>query len=343
MKIRYFCYRLSGTGPRTRAADIINGVAQETDHEVAVMTNEPNVIRASADVHEISLRNPMHLLSTARQVLADADVVHVPINVYQVFFVRLLYGGPLVAGVGPGIQSSLFHRLLGRLLGIDVKVKVHKEDNRWDAVGYDTAICTATIDRNQFYPYEDNRIRELRAERGIADNTNVILYVGRLNEEYGARLFSKLASLNQDDDRLFVAIGDGPLADEFHKHENILYEGFVQNQEMPNYYNIADITVIPRKDDNTSNVGLESISCGTPAITTAEGTIETLFKDRGTYVWADRTAEDILATIENLLADSNRYETQRDRGLQTINEMELTLDTAIETHQRVYQQVVKGS
>jgi len=343
MKIGYFCYRLSGTGPRTRAADIISAVARESDHEVVVLTNEPGKVRGPADVRTVSLASPLALLREARRAFADADVVHVPINTYQVLFVRLVYWGPLVAGVGPGIQSSYFHRVLGRLLGIDKKMKVHEGDRRWDRFGYDTEICTATIDRDVFYPYSAERIVDLRAERGVDDDQTVVLYVGTLSEEQGAHIVDEMARLTRDDDSIrYVVVGDGPLADRFEGRDDLTFEGFVDNKAMPDYYNLADVTVAPRRDDNTSNVGLESIACGTPMVSTAGGDIRELFAERGTYVWADRTPEAVLAAVRELASDPDYYDAQVQRGVETMDEMALTIESALETHLAVYEELTSG-
>jgi glycosyltransferase involved in cell wall biosynthesis len=259
-------------------------------------------------------------------------------------FVRTLYHGPLVGGVGPGIQSSLLHRYLGRLLGIDKKIKVHQGDRRWEAVGYDTEICTATINTNQFYRYDDDRKREIRDKYGFSESQTVVLYVGKLTEYKGAHIVDEMARLARGDDSLhFLVVGVGPMEDRFHDRENIEYEGFVENDSMPDRYNLADVTVAPREDDNTSNVGLESIACGTPVITTATGDIEDLFRDSGTYVWADRSPEAVLETVNELVLDSTRYENQVKRGLNTIEERELTLDSALKTHLEVYRDLATAS
>jgi glycosyltransferase involved in cell wall biosynthesis len=343
MKIGYFCYYLSGTGPRTRAADIIEAVSKKSDHNVVVLTQQPDKVRGSAVVHPVAIDSPVHLLRTARRAFADADIVHTPINVYQALFVRLVYSGPLVGGVGPGIQISTFHRYLGRLIGIDKKIKVHKTDTKWEDAGYDTAICTATIDRDVFYPYEEDRVDRLRAEHGIKDET-VILYVGVLSEEQGAHLVDKMAHQTRDDDSIkFIVIGDGPLTNSFRNRDDLVYEGFLDNKLLPDYYNLADVTVAPRENDNTSNVGLESIACGTPMITTAEGTIVELFKDRKTYIWADRTPEAVLEAVQDLMSDPEFYQAQVERGFETMNELDLTLDAALKTHLGVYNELAKRS
>lgn len=340
MKIGYFCYRLSGTGPRTRAADIINGVANSADHEITVLTNEPDIITSAVDIEEVSLSNPIQTLLTTRRAFRDADVVQVPINIYQVLFVRLVYFGPLVAGVGPGIQNSLFHRILGRFLGIDVKIQKEESETQWEGLGYDTASVTATIDRSNFYQYDEERIQKLRNERGIDEDQTVVLYVGELTEGQGAALVDEMARMRKDDDSIrFIVAGAGPLEDTFRDRTNLSFEGFVDNKAMPDLYNIADVTAATRKYDVTSNVGLESIACGTPVITTASGKIERIFKTRGTYVWADRTPDAVLDTITELVSDPEYYSAQVDRGFLAFDEMDLTLDKAVETHLAVYERL----
>jgi glycosyltransferase involved in cell wall biosynthesis len=341
MKIGYFCYRLSGTGPRTRAADIINTVAEQSDHEVVVLTNQPTEVRGPAEVHTVSLASPIALFRTARKAFADADVVHVPINTYQVLFVRTVFWGPLVGGVGPGLQPSLLHRILGRALGIDKKIKVHEGDQRWDALGYDTVVCTATIDRDYFYPYDEGRIAELRAEQGISDEGTVILHAGKLTEEQGAGIVDKMARLTEDEPEIqYIVVGDGPLAGRFENRENVSYEGFVDNKKIPDYLNVADVVVAPRRHDNTSNIGLEAIACGTPMISTAGGDIVDLFKNRGTYVWADeRTPEAVLDAVKELVSDPEYYQAQVKRGFETLDEMALTIDSALEIHLDVYEEL----
>ncbi|MDQ2056438.1 glycosyltransferase [Halobellus sp. H-GB7] len=342
MKIGYFCYNLSGTGPRTRAKDVINGIAENTDIEVVVLTNEPRLVSDRAEAIEISLRNIIRAAWLTRRMFSDVDVVQVPINIYQVLFVRFFYSGPLVAGVGPGIQPTHRHRLLGRLLGIDKKITVHDKVTIWGESGYSTEPVTATINRNVFYPFDSEERKRTRHELGLNDDADVILYVGELNKEYGAEIIGEMAKLASEDDTLkFIVVGDGKLRENFEDRDDLRYEGFVDNNQLPIYYNAADITVGPRKTDVTSNVGLESIACGTPFITTADGYIKEFFEDRKTYVWAERTPEKVLNTAKSLLENDKEYKRQVERGLNTFDDMSLTLESAIDTHIKVYDELTQ--
>lgn len=336
MRIGFFCYNLSGTGPRTRAKDIINGLSERSDHDIYVLTHEPDRVSNEATVKQISLSNPIHLIWSSRMVFDDCHIVQVPINIWQVAFVRMLYSGPLVAGVGPGIQPETYSRKLAKLLDVDVKID-NREGSAWAKDGFETSICTATINQEVFSPCVDEKSTMIRNEFGLDEQSDIVLYIGDLSEQYGAKIISEMA--RRDDQLTYLVIGDGDLQDKFQNRSDLEYIGYVSNEELPKYYNIADITVGPRKMDVTSNVGLESISCGTPFITTAEGPIQEFAVEPGAYVYSERNAEAVLETINELLNDEELYNKQVQRGLEFIENNPLTLDSAIETHLEVYEEL----
>lgn len=215
---------------------------------------------------------------------------------------------------------------------------VHEESSRWSSSGFDTKQVTATIDRDVFHPYNDKKRDKIREELNIPDNVVTILYVGELNKRYGANILKQMAKQNEEHEELmFIVIGEGQMENQFKEKGYLRYEGFVRNEELPDYYNIADITVGPRKTDVTSNVGLESISCGTPFITTADGLIREIFEDNGAYIWADRNPKSVLNAARELIDDCERYKEQVDIGLKTFNHMSLTIDSAIDTHVEAYE------
>jgi glycosyltransferase involved in cell wall biosynthesis len=343
MQIGYFCYNLSGTGPRVRAQNIINGFATQTNHEVVVLTSEPNLVESGAsNAVPISIRNPISVLRKIRRYLADCDVVHVPINLYQVCFVRTRYHGPLVAGIGPGLQSERRHKFLARVAGIDARIRTHRHQFELPIDGF-TARCTATINTDIFRPYSAEERMDAREELAISDVEAVLLYVGYLSREQGARLIDQMAETQLRADTTMLVVGSGPLADRMRDNNSIRFDGFVENKKLPMYYNIADFTIGPRRNDVTSNVGLESIACGTPFISTADGPIRSLFlHENNIYVWADRTPQDVWQTAQSLLNNQEAYEQQVQRGLNAIVERPVTLNNAIELIEEVYLTLVSN-
>lgn len=98
MKLGFFAYSLSGAGPRTRARTLIEALANRTDHKLVVVTgpdedyNHPRVERRRIDAVPTGL---VAGISTVRRAFTDVDVVHVPVNIYQVMYVRAVYHAPL--------------------------------------------------------------------------------------------------------------------------------------------------------------------------------------------------------------------------------------------------------
>jgi glycosyltransferase involved in cell wall biosynthesis len=337
MKIGFLCYNLSGTGPRTRAKDLINGLADETEHNVVVLTNEPSNVSNNADKIKIGIQRPLSLIQSTKKEFKSVDVVHVPINIWQVAFVRSLYHGSLVAGVGPGIQTETWARYLGRVLRIDRKIET-QANSGWEKSGYETAVCTATIDRKLFHKYDQSKIKKIREEMELNENNDIVLYVGKLSEVYGANIISDMADIDQN--RTYLVIGDGPLRDQFENHEHVNYLGYIPNDELPKYYNIADVTVGPRNMDGTSNVGLESIACGTPYITTAVGKIiEEFAVEPGAYLQTKHKPDSIIKYIDELIDNNKKYHQQVKQGLEFIEDNPLTRESAIETHLKVYEEL----
>lgn len=343
MRIGYFCYNLSGNGPRVRAQEVINAIAEDTDHKTVVLTSEPEkVVKAADETVRISVKNPADVLLKIRRFFRDCDVVHVPINVYQVCFVRLGYYGPLVAGIGPGLQLQWHHVRLGKLARIDAKISTHEHQRGLAKSDVENFICMAAIDTEIFHSYPDREKKRMRNLMDIPEKDDVLLYVGSVTEEQGAALVDEMSREHATEDTTTVVVGDGDLRERVESNENIRYEGFVANEKLPDYYNIADITLGPRKMDSTSNVGLESIACGTPFISTAEGAIKKLFVFKeNIYVWAERTPEDVWETAQRLLQDEERYQEQVEKGLTAIKEKPVTLNNAIKTHLDAYESVTE--
>lgn len=345
MKIGFFSYSLSGIGPRTRARTLIDSLADRNDHDIVLVTGEDeSFTHPNVEIYRISIE-PTRLppaLRTTRDAFEDVDLVHVPVNLYQALFLRTMYRGPLV--VGAGVQHTFPYRQFAKILGIDQIVETHEYVSYlWERTGFDSTHIYPSIDSTVFTKYTNDRIESLRINLDIPDDDDVVLFVGKLNEFKGAHIVSELAVQLPEDVTLVVA-GDGPLKSTIAGRDDITYLGFVENEDLAKYYNVADVTVVPSEAESFSLVSLESISCGTPVVTTAQrGTMVRLFKDRKTYVWADeRTVDSVREAVMELLTDDNQYEAQIERGLETIDEMGLTIQDTVRKYEDVYQSVAEN-
>ncbi len=128
-----------------------------------------------------------------------------------------------------------------------------------------------------FFIVESNKYRdrknELKKELGIKSQY-IVLYVGRLTEEKG--LFTLLRAFKEIessyDNVTLLIIGEGKLRDDLEKFTrkkdiyNVRFEGFVENKELPSYYAIADIFVLPSRNEPWGVVTTEAMACALPLI-----------------------------------------------------------------------------
>jgi glycosyltransferase involved in cell wall biosynthesis len=128
-----------------------------------------------------------------------------------------------------------------------------------------------------FFTVESNKYRdkknELKKELGIKSKC-IVLYVGRLTEE--KNLFTLLRAFkeikNGYDNVTLLIIGEGELRNDLESFtlkkeiDNVRFEGFIENKELPRYYAIADVFVLPSRDETWGVVVTEAMACALPLI-----------------------------------------------------------------------------
>jgi D-inositol-3-phosphate glycosyltransferase len=125
-----------------------------------------------------------------------------------------------------------------------------------------------------------------RRRLGLDPAGDVILYVGRFDPLKGIdRLFSAMTHLRHRKNLTLVVVGgDGDQSPEFQRlrritsdlkiNETVNFVGRVQQERLPPYYCAADILVVPSYYESFGLVGLESLACGTPVVSTKVGVLE---------------------------------------------------------------------
>lgn len=101
-----------------------------------------------------------------------------------------------------------------------------------------------------------------------------LLFIGWFdNNHKGYELF--LRALSRVDNQVLARIfGRGDprreLIEELGLGERVTIEGFIPRKELPEVYNVSDLTVVPYTDEMGPNAQIESLACGTPVVTTDE-------------------------------------------------------------------------
>ncbi|WP_348611345.1 glycosyltransferase family 4 protein [Halobaculum rarum] len=174
---------------------------------------------------------------------------------------RIYRGADSIAVYGPHIKDYITD------LGIDPD-KIH--------------IAWNTTDIDYFATATDVDTESLRDELGIPTDAQVILYVGRHVKEKGLNYLIEAYreySDNTDATPYLLLVGDGDLKEEYMDQaadlDTVLFPGYVDNEELPRYYRLSDVFVLPsiQTEEFREPWGLvvsEAMASGTPVIATSQ-------------------------------------------------------------------------
>jgi len=145
------------------------------------------------------------------------------------------------------------------------------------------------VDTEMFTPMSNGEIGRLRKELlKIGHNTKVVLFVGRLHPEKD--IVTLLSALKKTVEIcrnvILILVGTGPeerkcreLVEKLDLADKVIFFGYVPHDQVPAYYNIADVYVLTSIWEEWSNTIMEAMACGTPVIATDVGGNPYLVKD----------------------------------------------------------------
>lgn len=156
------------------------------------------------------------------------------------------------------------------------------------------------IDLTIFYP-----------TKKFTDRSNLIGYIGRLNEEKGILNFIKAIPeiLKEQSDLEFLIIGDGPLRDEIKTYisrnnlnEKVKIVGWISHDKLPIYMNELKLAVLPSYTEGLPNIMLEMLACGTPVLATPVGAIPDIIIDgKSGFIMENNSVECLTENIIRVL------------------------------------------
>jgi glycosyltransferase involved in cell wall biosynthesis len=177
------------------------------------------------------------------------------------------------------------------------------------------------VDLNRFRPPEDKPA--LRRRLAIPESSFIFFTVRNLEPRMGLEnlilAFKKVVKKRKD--ILLTIGGEGPLAQglrdlarEAGVRDYIRFTGYIPEEELPSYYQMADLFILPTRElEGFGLVTVEALASGLPVLGTPVGGTKEILSHMGPeFLFADSTPESIasliLETIKTWASDSGVYD-----------------------------------
>ena len=165
--------------------------------------------------------------------------------------------------------------------------------------------------------------KKLREHYGIDDDQLIIIYTGRIMEIKGVEelicAYKKIDKKNKS--CLLICGGDIDNRNKgsrylehvkkLSKGSNIVFTGYIPNEDLYKYYNLADIAVFPSTgEEGLGNVVVEAMACKLPTIISNSGGMPELVNNNTSLIvkLGDSFVDDLSKAIDRLLLDKDLRE-----------------------------------
>jgi len=243
--------------------------------------------------------------------------------------------------VAPGLRGLLFK--LNSFLFIPLVVKLadkilvssqdyleHSDLSKYWRRNRDKFVISPFgVDQRRFFP--QGKRKELMDKYGLKKEHKIMLSVGVLDKAHYFKgtglLIRALAGLkDRMPDLMLLLVGDGDLrsdyenlADDLGIKDRVVFCGRVGDEELPDYYNLADVFVFPSsgRSEAFGLVSLEAMACAKPIIVSDLPGVRTLTGNNGLKVKVNDIS-DLRDKIVSIFVDPERMETMGDDGLRKV-------------------------
>ena len=286
----------------------------------------------------------LHMLAFVRPWLARCPVV---ITIYDLSFARMPERFPPFQRLYLRAMTRYSARRAAKLIAISQSTK--DDITQFCGVSPERVVVTYCGVDEPFKPYPRAAVEAFRASKGLP--ARFILYLGTLeprkNVSQLVRAFAALPRNGSTAPRLVIAGAKGWGYDEVFAtvescgvQNEVTFAGYVPPDELPLWYNAADLFVYPSWFEGFGLPVLEAMACGTPAITSNVSSLPEVAGDAALIVAPD-DARALSALIAQALNDHGLRAQMRERGLQRA--AQFTWQRAAQQTAQVYADILGSS
>ena len=199
------------------------------------------------------------------------------------------------------------------------------------------------VDTSNFYPTP----KDLAAKKlNKNPNKRYVLFVGRLTYEKGVQHLTNIMPelLRDFINTELIVIGDGTYKTELEKlaerrniENYVSFIGFVPNDKLKWYYNLADIHVLPSYSESFGAVLIEALACNTPSIGTNVGGIPEVLTNGVGILVSPKNEKELLNAIKTVFNGKFNI----DQGKRKEKLQEYSLDNIGKRLKEIYIEILK--
>jgi len=169
------------------------------------------------------------------------------------------------------------------------------------------------VNLSKFKPMDKAAMRQ---KLGLGENP-IILFVGRIERLKGLeRVIVTMPYLSAFKPKLVIVGEDGArrgevdnlklLAIQKEVYDSVVFKGLVPHEQLGEYYNAADVCVLPSYYESFGLVPLEALACGTPVVATDVGNLKNIIRNGETgYVLTDPRPRNMADKVSQVLRKSD--------------------------------------
>lgn len=208
-----------------------------------------------------------------------------------------------------------------------------------------TGIDTKAFNKENF---TDEQRNSLKLKLNIKKDDKVILFLGRMGEEKSIDVILKSIAplLEKSDNIKFLLVGDGPskepleqLTKDLSLENKVIFTGKVPWNEVPKYYNIADVFVNASLTETQGLTFLEAMAAGVPVIARYAPNLTEFIKTNQNGILI-RNPNDFPKIINSLLNNKEFYEKISNESIKTANDY--SVEKFGDNLENLYKEVIKS-
>ncbi len=205
-------------------------------------------------------------------------------------------------------------------------------------------IIPPSVDLQRFFPKEKDS--DLLNKYNLQDN-KVMLFVGGLDQAHyfkGIEFLIKSFAKFENNVKLII-VGDGDLKNNYQNqvdslglNDKIFFAGKVSDDGLPQYYNLADLVVLPSIDKSESFgiVLIEAMACAKPVITSNLAGVRNVYDNQVSgLVFETSNSADLADKVNEILSDNELQQKMGQAALTKVKQ-EYSLDILVSKLIKLY-------